>query len=506
MAKTFLQMDYMTGDTFTLTAALLLDPTVTVVYVYEEGTQERSSLYRTTSQIYQAVGLWDNRRVVLRATKSGLKTKAVYTAFKGMGGTKDSTDFVSQLRQEFSGIEGVDSVTAYMASRYTEFEAQDARSRTSNTNYESVAIASQKLYRAWKLDDARGKQREKLRGYVSSLVGGAREVLVLWSRQSGKGSGAHPELDSGYEQLRQLVQLFGREHQRSILLVGDDRVLGGFSKLQQIAKDFSTPSIRQPMPLKICAMGEFWKQAEFRNIWEDLRAENGSSHDAMLRFYQLLVWKELSDGRSVVHLGTRSGGLEAISLLGEDVLYMEVQGSITGARMLEFAKNGISYQRHEIEYSPGVRGRIATAIGRDKKGNPVNHGVGRTNIDDAMRTRLGELAEQHWNARNEGYDARRKEAHLRGEQKPVPALASNAKAFKKQIMDQQNDAVSGHRRHLQSKIKPLFSSGTFNKNTETGELDYRQYDYETTRGRGMSYTDLYALDLLVEQRFSGQRG
>src|SRR5258708_38897998 len=151
---------------------------------------------------------------------------------------------------------------------------------------------------------------------------GDSQCVVLWSRESGKRGGAHVELDSGYQGIRQLVDKLSTG-KRKILLAGDDRMIHSTqndgtglvqSKLRQISDGH--PGVK--------AMCNFWKTDDYKDIW------NGD--EAMQRVGQMLLWKNLEEakGGRLVHVGMRSGNLETFAMLGMKVVYLEVKDSPSG--------------------------------------------------------------------------------------------------------------------------------------------------------------------------------
>lgn len=318
-----LHMSYMTGDIFGVTAALALDPTVEVIFAHGDP---REKEYDQNWRFYEACGLTHRvKKFDIREADKSAAPKPFYADFQGA----KSSPAVKKLLAAYPDAQPVHEVTRIVAENYSgRFE-------------ESAA----KVAETWRLNAAPAGSLDRLHEYASQFVQEEDgECIVLWSRKSGRNGGAHVELDSSFEGIRQLADdLHSNMSSARILLAGDDREVQSAredasntlerTKLQQIAA--SRP--------RVAAMGSFWKTDDYLRIWENDKN--------MQRVGQILLWRYLDEklNRRLVHVGMRSGNLETFAMLGMKVVYLENQGNVTGERMLQFEEVGqIPYQRFPV--------------------------------------------------------------------------------------------------------------------------------------------------------------
>ena len=343
-----LHMSYMTGDIFGITAALALDPSLKIVFAYDK----KDAYYTQNEKFYQACHVWESRVVVFNVCENNPKAtaKGVYSAFKALYGGHGSVNSRDQasvpvaknIKEQYSDIEEVHAVTSRVAAAYkADFKG-----------------SAKKVLDMWQPGQAPPESLKKLQDYTDKFVSkDDSQCVVLWSRESGKRGGAHVELDSGYQGIRQLVDKLSTG-KRKILLAGDDRMIHSTqgagagreqSKLRQIAE--GRPGVK--------AMSNFWTTDDYKDIW------NGD--EAMQRVGQMLLWKNLEEakGGRLVHVGMRSGNLETFAMLGMKVVYLEVKGSPSGERMEQFAAAGIPYDRFSIERAPTKTGQIADLMSKE---------------------------------------------------------------------------------------------------------------------------------------------
>ncbi|MGW6688109.1 WXG100-like domain-containing protein [Streptomyces sp. NPDC054961] len=164
--------------------------------------------------------------------------------------------------------------------------------------------------------------------HVPDLAG--REVIVLWSRFSGKSGGAHLEHDTSFTGVRQIIERVAETaasspttRQPFVLIVGDrhaDPVHEG--KYAEMARDLSTDHV------SVHDLTAFWRPGS-EEIGTALRGWGGHTRTGQFKLYEYLD-READSAR---HLGFRSGNLEAMAMLGYRVKYMEEPNSIGTVRM-----------------------------------------------------------------------------------------------------------------------------------------------------------------------------
>jgi hypothetical protein len=225
----------------------------------------------------------------------------------------------------------------------------------------SAAIAT-----AWKVGQLPTEQKFALYGYMGRKFQKNNfdikpNIVVLWSRQSGKRGGAHPELDSSYAGIRQLARaLLDCGKPVTVLLAGDERndKLNAFANL--------------PGMDNVISVSDMWEDT----VWKE---QFGSAKFLA----QFAFYKYLAEEYNVIHIGMRSGMLESMALLGMKTFYLEGAGSGSAGRMGAFSGAGITYSRIVIGSAPGVTGRISEQR--------------KLYTNDVLNERIGQRADFHWN-------------------------------------------------------------------------------------------------------------
>lgn len=270
--QTIVQHGGMSGDQFQVAAALQLDPELRLILIGEQSPnpQDKSkSIY----DFYTRVAGIDEQRIV---------------AFK-VGGKMEAR------------------VKSILKAQHEDFFDQNTASVGQATNILREVFQKNnrtgEIRGAWlKNADLTDKEFEQIvnRWRVPLL----KPMVVLWSRQSGALGGLHPEHDSSYTAMQQLIEEFALKD-CSIMIVGDDP--GG-----KIAN--SVGRYRQALRL-----GEFWNKAEF----------HGKSRGAQFAFFEKL--RQLVP--TLTHIGMRSGNLEAYAYMGHRVIFLEEKDRVDALRM-----------------------------------------------------------------------------------------------------------------------------------------------------------------------------
>lgn len=186
------------------------------------------------------------------------------------------------------------------------------------------------------LDDYR---RRKLDAYLTSknVVAGQRYVVV-WTRFSGKGvdrtntvAGAHPELDVSYAMIRQIVAA-SDQFDRRVIIVGPARA----RKLDTLAN------------------AAFWGEY-YRFLPKLPGGDRAAEYGVFVRM------EEDAWNCNVVHVGMRSGAMDAAALLNMRTIFVEDQGNAQIARTTKWTGAGNDnpfYQRLDVAALPTLTGRI----------------------------------------------------------------------------------------------------------------------------------------------------
>ena len=218
-----------------------------------------------------------------------------------------------------------------------------------------------RLCRQWGLrpgDDDRAQPYDKelelwLQLHGLSLDDLKRErIIVLWSRFSGKKGDLHPEHDTSFEGMRQLVDM-ARELADVVIITGDKPLTDGMEGRQLVRRknkykllETEDDAAVSGAPVKVLDLTEFWNDQTTRTwCMPGNRAQQFRLYDYLHRIGE------------VKHLGMRSGILLAAALLGYDTYYMEEPHSVGSKRMGKFARKLSNLSRIRIDNPPTRTGK-----------------------------------------------------------------------------------------------------------------------------------------------------
>ncbi|MEW2288535.1 hypothetical protein [Streptomyces sp. NPDC047841] len=214
---------------------------------------------------------------------------------------------------------------------------------------------------AWKLDDHRDTEiTEWLAGRGVRIPEGEKDVLVLWSRFTGKstnwsGLRSRMEHDTSFEGTRQLLRNLAKDY-KAVIITGDPHPgQGKEGKWDELVRDMraelGTEDIHQ--------LTGFWRGKDAA-----LSAWGGDTRTGQFRLYD-----HLNRRHGVQHVGFRSGNLEAVALIGHDVHYLEDDGSTGSVRMQAWHDAGYGrtssgglapgYERIVVSEPPTASGRYS---------------------------------------------------------------------------------------------------------------------------------------------------
>lgn len=338
LAEKIFQGGYMSGDTYAASAYMALNGTARIILT-KDTKEPQDKTDSVVLKFYQECGL-AGRVDVIDISGTEIKVKDLWEAVKG----KFKTKAAAPARVRFSGAP---TTQAQVLSRmYYEIGPANAWPREITavtglvaTEFEAKPDASGKqvadLWKIGKFDTAMKFALWEYAGKKFAKTGfDIREnIVVIWSRQSGKKGGAHIELDSSYQGIYQIAAYFAPS-KATVVLAGDERT----GKLAEIASMFA----------QVVDVAEMWKDP----FWKENFA-------GVAVLAQLAFFKFLAEDYKVIHVGMRSGMLETMALLGMPVFYMEPTASPSGDRMLAFLQAGIPYQRVQIRDPAGLTARAA---------------------------------------------------------------------------------------------------------------------------------------------------
>lgn len=198
------------------------------------------------------------------------------------------------------------------------------------------------------------------KGLPAGDIQGAK-VAVIWCRFSGKkDGGAHPEHDTSHEGVRQMVAALKNDFD-TIIIAGDRHP--NHPKETALDEPLKDPWTKLQMENtgpkgKVVDLTEFWKGTVHEKA--AVSQWSGGRRTGQLKLYDHLNAKS----QGLVHLGFRSGNLEALALMGHKVGYMEQKHSLGGPRMDTWQRadpNVLHYDKILLDQVPTRTGRQLTA-------------------------------------------------------------------------------------------------------------------------------------------------
>lgn len=171
-----------------------------------------------------------------------------------------------------------------------------------------------------------------------------KHIVILWFRHSGVAGGAHLELDTSMSAMTILIDELLKKENTIIILAGDRRKADANSSgTGQQERESQFTSLLRSKQSRVYDFREFWKTPDALRSWD------GTSRIGQIRFYDYLK----AYAASLRHIGSRSGNLELLALIGHDVDYFEEINSYGGKRMEPFYNadtmdRGLHYQRISV--------------------------------------------------------------------------------------------------------------------------------------------------------------
>ena len=302
MADKIVQCGYMSGDTYTAAALLKLDPGITILLIKDTKASgayaDKSGVIR---KIYEESGvLAQVVQIDLSATTIGVKdlwdaVQENYRTGKRVPSPRSSGTLLDNKLRDLCHLyqptgqwpRSITAVTGLLASKWQA----------------DPALTQKKIAEAWSIGKLPTDLKFAMYKFMADKFAKTEfdirnNVLVLWSRQSGKKGGAHLELDSSFEGIRQLAWYFAEEDPRATVLLAGDEKNG---KLADLATRYA----------QVVDVSEMWKDP----VWATRFGKatflgNSPSLSTSLRY-------------KGIHLGMRSGMLEAMALLGMQTFFLE---------------------------------------------------------------------------------------------------------------------------------------------------------------------------------------
>lgn len=161
-----------------------------------------------------------------------------------------------------------------------------------------------------------------------------KEIIILWIRTSGGKGGAHFENDTSFKALEKYIVKYGKG--KAIFLAGDNKIKDGVKDATANKAQFLAEQYNQKEERQVYNITEFWKR-------DDVQSWGGDTRTGQFRLYEFL--KNISKD-NLTHIGSMSGGLEALALLGHKVDFKGREGDESVKRMRRYEVNeNIHYRR-----------------------------------------------------------------------------------------------------------------------------------------------------------------
>ena len=180
----------------------------------------------------------------------------------------------------------------------------------------------------------------------------SKRIIVLWSRFSGKKGDLHPEHDTSFRGMRQLVEM-ARDLADVVIITGDKPLTDDLEGRQLVRRKNKYKQLETQGDASVSGAPD--KVRDLTEFWNERTAETWCMPGN--RAQQFRLYDYLHRIGEVKHLGMRSGILLAAALLGYDTYYMEEPHSVGSKRMGKFAQKLDNLSLIRIETPPTRTGK-----------------------------------------------------------------------------------------------------------------------------------------------------
>ena len=322
------QAAYMSGDMFGIAASLVLDPSLGVLILTETDPrfggkrEDQSDLYKA---FYEA-----------SLRRRGVRNELIQKRVKVVP-VDDTRAYFKDLTSDASTHKGEILDAAELDRERDFFRAPGyATGKVGEAFLAGAEAARDRLRHAF---TGAGPTDRQLGEFLTSKgILRDQKYALLWIRLSGKrkSGGAHPELDTSVEGVRELKAAITAQTGRQVVLVGD----------RPGKSDVLTGAID---------MIEFWKQPPFKAF------EGLEGRQAQLKLFDFMV----SNGYDLVSIGMRSGAMEGPALLGVPTVYIEEMGNVQHERMEKWKGKVPEWTQASLAGLPTRTGKHYLGAGRD---------------------------------------------------------------------------------------------------------------------------------------------
>ena len=300
----YYQGAYMSGDQFAVGAALRQDGTSRLILLY--GKDEENNAKNLVKFYVSSCKLSAERLLPVLVTDS----KVAYQVCNEVLDKRLKKEALPLLQGNLAFLASIPTKGArlFPVGGATTNVAASVLSSDQGTLAKDWGVdPSSNRYWAFRIDQfLNGKQVQKKGSYV-----------ILWTRFSGKGGGAHPELDDSWTGLGQVVhELLAKD--RDVIVVGKPRNNRDIkAKFEEHLDELDKSKKKKVARDKLKIWGEYWKTDGGQPNEEIIGANRAAEYAIFLRMVHP-DW-----GCKIVHLGMRSGAMDAAALLGMRTLFIE---------------------------------------------------------------------------------------------------------------------------------------------------------------------------------------
>ena len=324
----YFQGGYMSGDQFAVGGALAKETTARLILVYQND--EEAATKRLVAFYVGSCKLTADRLLLLTVADS---KKAYFEidkwAHKPNWRLKpDTLKFLAPIPK--SRRMTVGGATTTMAASVLDTTKTGVRASWENVN------PNENAYWAMRIDEFLGR-----RG-----IHRGRHYVIVWIRFSGKAGGAHAELDDSWTGLAQVVHELLKNNEINIIVVGKPR------DNKDIKTKIQKHSPEDANNARLNLWGEYWKM-ESKELIEGKEDVMGTNRAAEYGIFLRMLDK--SWGCKLVHLGMRSGAMDAAALLGMKTLFIENAENKQIKRTTKWTGGGNTnplYQRVPVQQMP----------------------------------------------------------------------------------------------------------------------------------------------------------
>ncbi len=329
---------YASGDMYGFGAAMTITPSMQLIILKDEPKSKRIDRSASVDGFMKDIGVSARTRVaqVVRAESKNINPEDVK---KPNGSTGKYVKALDEILWKLFGETGKIHcvMDLFFATKYVALKFAQNPDECRNS-----------LRRNWlELGTLRGPDgavlKPRMKNFIAEQIGGHQvmpkgaNIVVLWSRFTGKTGGAHIEYDSSVQGMRQLIACAFASGAEYVFITGDApkaSANASFEKKQKREQMYATlrdEVMQSPtgtytkqrrgggleLRLKqVVILTEFWT----RPNWHDGCA---TQKENVKRTDQFKLWEVLHQANKVKHFGARSGNLESLALLGYEVCYFE---------------------------------------------------------------------------------------------------------------------------------------------------------------------------------------